>query len=100
MKVRVGEVYRVNTFAGVEVHMKIISIDDEARELYTGVLVRPEDVTALRNASVPYKKNESPETCEGWVFGFQVKGRVTNQTRRGKVVRRPKSRKKAKGEKK
>ena len=100
MKVRVGEVYRVNTFAGVEVHMKIISIDDEARELYTGVLVRPEDFTALRNASVPSKKNESPETCEGWVFGLLVKCRVTNQTRRGQVARTPKSRKKAKGEKK
>ena len=100
MKVRVGEIYRVQTFANVEVHMKILSIDDEARGMYTGTLVRAEDVEALRKASIPYKKGESPEACVGFVYDSQIKGRVTNQTRRGKVVRRPKKRKRVKGEKK
>jgi len=72
---KVGKTYEVKTFAGVLVHMKITGYYEKYKNEnhnYKGVLTRKSDVKALKEAGVPYKGDEDPESCEGVVFSFQV----------------------------
>ena len=71
-KVRIGKVYLHHTFAAVEVHSRITQIEDVEKGIFMGVLLRENDVDALRNAGVPHPKNVLPLECEGVVYGFQI----------------------------
>ena len=61
-KVKVGDLYEVNTFAGVVVHVRITQVLDDVS--YSCVLVRESDLKALREANVYVKKGEKPEDVE------------------------------------
>ena len=82
-KVKVGEIYRAKTFAGVEVHTKITKIADLEKGFYVGVLVRPQDVEALRKMQVPWPKNANPEDCESWVYDFHIVSKVRKRRNSG-----------------
>ena len=70
--VRVGSIYEVKTFAAVDVHMKIVSIDDLEKGYFSGKLVRQEDLIALISGGVPYKKDTPLEETIGFVYDFQI----------------------------
>jgi hypothetical protein len=76
----IGEVYEAETFASVVVHQKIIGYykkDPDGDHFYKGVLVRQSDVIALKNAGVPYAADEDPSLCEGVVYTFQIRKKVS-----------------------
>ena len=82
--VKVGQIYEVDTFAAVKVHMKIVGVDDLAKGYFSGHLVRPRDVAALKEAGVPYKKDEPPHECIGTVYDFQILCKVRKRRKSGK----------------
>jgi len=100
MKIHIGSTYKVKTYAGPIVHMKITKIDDDKQGMYIGVLVRREDVISLRNASVPYEKNVPLEKTVGYVSRDQIISRdkpskptsksIEKINKHGTVVRRRK----------
>ena len=78
--VTVGKIYECKTFAGIVVHQKITGYykkDPEKGHHFKAVLVRKEDVLALKKAGVPYKGSELPSECEGVVFDFQILKKVS-----------------------
>lgn len=80
IRVVIGNVYEAETFAGVVVHQKIIGYykkDPDGDHFYKGVLVRKSDLIALKDAGVPYKTDEDPGLCEGVVYPFQIRKKVT-----------------------
>jgi len=85
-KLYIDKTYEIKTFAGVKVYSTITSICDEEKRIYTGILLRDEDVKNLRNAGVPYEKDVQPAECEGTVYSFQVirEIRKTKETTRKK----------------
>ena len=88
--VRVGQVYEVETFAAVNVHMKIVGIDDLEKGFFSGQLVRREDVEALISAGVPYKKDTPLEDCVGFVYDFHILRKVRKK-RSGEKNKTPKN---------
>ena len=71
----VGNVYECKTFAGIVVHQKITGYykkDPKGENHYKAVLVRKDDVIALKKAGVAYNGSEDPGSCEGVVFDFQI----------------------------
>ena len=79
IKARVGEIYLVKTFAGPKVYQKIIGTKDEEKGWYESVLVRQQDIDALRDASVAYPPNATPENvCPGTAFKFAIIRKITN----------------------
>ena len=87
-KIRVGDQYVVHTFASVKVHTEITKIDDEEKGIYTGKLLRQEDVASLREAGVPYKNKEDPASCEGVVYDFQIIKKIQVANKKKKKKRR------------
>ena len=89
---RVGKIYLHRTFASVNVHSRIIRVDDLEKGIFLGVLVREEDVDALRDAGVPYAKKIVLSECEGVVYDFQIireiRGPRKKNTRKRKGRRR------------
>jgi hypothetical protein len=83
--VRVGKVYEVTTFASVNVHMKIVSIDDLEKGFFFGQLVRQDDLLALISAGVPYKKDTPLEETIGFVYDFQIIRKVKKGAADGKI---------------
>jgi len=71
-KVRIGKVYLHKTFAGVDVHSRITQVEDEARGIFEGELLREADAVALREAGVPYPKKIVLSECRGVVYDFQI----------------------------
>ena len=71
-KVRIGKTYLHRTFAAVDVHTRITRIDDLEKGIFFGVLVREDDVDALRDAGVSYPKKIVLSDCEGVVYDFQI----------------------------
>jgi len=72
-RVKVGEIYLAESFAGPKVYKKIVSIDEEEKGWYTAVLVRQKDIDALRDGSVPYPKNATPANIKpGTLFKFSI----------------------------
>ena len=72
-RVKVGEIYLAESFAGPEVYKKIVSVDEEEKGWYTAVLVRQKDIDALRDGSVPYPKNTTPANIKpGTLFKFSI----------------------------
>jgi len=71
-KIKIGDRYLVQTFASVKVHTEITKIDNEETGIYMGKLLRKEDLDNLREAGVPYKNNEDPESCVSVVYDFQI----------------------------
>lgn len=82
--VRVGEVYETDTFAGVKVHSKIVSIDDIEKGYFSGQLVRREDVLELISKGVPYKKDTPPSECVGFIYDFQILRKVRKSRKHAK----------------
>ena len=73
LRVKIGEIYLAESFAGPEVYKKIVSIDEEEKGWYTAVLVRQKDIDALREGCVPYPKNATPENIKpGTLFKFSI----------------------------
>jgi hypothetical protein len=71
-KVRIGKTYLHHTFAGVEAHSRITKIENLEKGIFMGVLIRDEDVVALRIAGVPYQKETIPSECVAVVYDFQI----------------------------
>ena len=72
---KIGDIYETNTYAGAIVHQKVIGFyneDPKGKEYAAAVLVRPEDVTALKKAGIPYKGNEDPAKCEGVLYRSKI----------------------------
>ena len=92
--VKIGTVYEIQTFAGVNVHARITSIDTRCKGVYSGVLVRKEDIDSLIAAGVPYEKNHKLSDTESCIYDYQIIKRVNKrsgeQKRTGNVIRRKK----------
>jgi hypothetical protein len=71
-KLKVGRIYEVKSFAGVNVHMKVLRLDNENLNIYLGTLVRKSDVDNLIKGGVPYSKDEEPENCKSIIYDWQV----------------------------
>jgi len=72
---KVGDIYEANTYAGVVVQQKVIGFynsDPTGKDYAAGVLVRPEDVVALKEAGVPYKGSEDPAKCKGVLYRSKI----------------------------
>ena len=89
--VKIGTVYEIQTFAGVNVHARITSIDSN-NGVYSGVLVRKKDIDSLIESGVPYEKNQNLSDTEGCIYDYQIIKRVNKrsgeQKRTGSVIRR------------
>ena len=76
---KIGDIYEANTYAGVVVHQKVVGFyksDPKGKEYAAAVLVRAEDVVALKEAGVPYKGTEDPAKCEGVLYRTQIIRRI------------------------
>lgn len=76
---KVGDIYEAATYAGVVVQQKVVGFydsDPEGKDYVAGVLVRPEDIIALKEAGVPYKGNEEPAKCPGVLYRSQIIRRI------------------------
>tara|TARA_E500000331_G_scaffold354468_2_gene407529 strand:- start:282 stop:629 length:348 start_codon:yes stop_codon:yes gene_type:complete len=93
-KVKVGDQYLTNTFACVKVHTEIVKIENEEKGIYMGKLLRKEDVKALIDASVPWKKDENPEDCVGVVYDFQIIKKINTGRKKQSGPKRRYARKK------
>ena len=71
-KLKPGRIYEVKSFAGVNVHMKVLHLDNENLNTYLGTLVRKSDVDNLIRGGVPYSKDEEPESCKSIIYDWQV----------------------------
>ena len=72
---KIGDIYETNTYAGVIVHQKVVGFynsDPKGKDYAAGVLVRAEDVVALKEAGVPYKGTEDPAKCEGVLYRSKI----------------------------
>ena len=72
---KVGDIYEASTYAGVVVQQKVIGFynsDPTGKDYVAGVLVRAEDIIALKEAGVPYKGSEDPAKCEGVLYRSQI----------------------------
>lgn len=69
---KAGEVWLVDSFAGVKVKKRITRKDGE-KPGWFGVLIDEADVETLRKASVPYIEIEKEET---YVFDFHLLKRL------------------------
>jgi len=85
-KVKVGDLYEVNTFAGVVVHVRITQVLDDVS--YSCVLVRESDLKALREANVYVKKGEKPEDVEGYLYAWHIKKSLSRSGKRRRIVRK------------
>ena len=72
----------VETFAAVQVHVKITKIENLEKGIYVGVLTRKHDLKVLKNAGVPYQLDENPLECESVVYDFQVVKEVRHKRKR------------------
>ena len=77
---KVGEVWLVNSFAGVKVKKRITRKDEDGSGWF-GVLIDTEDAKALRKMSVPYIEIEKEET---YVFDFHLIKRLKAAPRKKK----------------
>ena len=84
-KVKVGDLYEVDTFARVIVHVKITQVICD--KSYKCVLVRESDLKDLRNASVHIEKGAKPEDVEGYLYEWQIKKSLSRRGKRRRVVR-------------
>ena len=84
-KVKVGDLYEVDTFARVIVHVKITQVEDD--KSYKCVLVRESDLKDLRNAGVYIEKDDKPEDVEGYLYEWQIKKSLSRGGKRRRVVR-------------
>jgi len=72
-RVKVGEIYLAESFAGPKVYKKIVSVDEEEKGWYTAILVRQKDIDALREGCVPYPKGATPANIKpGTLFKFSI----------------------------
>ncbi len=79
-KVKIGDVYLTNTFAGVQVYSEIVEIENAEKGIYMGKLTRKQDVDALIKASIPWSKNANPEDCVSVVYDFQIIKKINKKT--------------------
>ena len=89
-RIRVGDVYEVKTYAGVRVYQKVIGFcagDPKGEDYFEACLTRPEDVAALKDASVPYTGKEDPSECVGTLFRHQIIKKISPRSKR-RVVRK------------
>ena len=71
-KLKPGRIYEIKSFAGVNVHMRVLHLDNESLNTYLGTLVRKSDVDNLIKGGVPYSKDEEPESCKSIIYDWQV----------------------------
>ena len=72
---KVGDIYEASTYAGVIVQQKVVGFyksDPTGEHYVAGVLVRAEDVVALKEAGVPYKGTEDPAKCKGVLYRSKI----------------------------
>jgi|2_EtaG_2_1085320.scaffolds.fasta_scaffold68204_1 hypothetical protein len=87
-KLKPGRVYEVKSFAGVNVHMKVLKLDNEKLGIYMGTLVRKIDLDSLIKAGVPYSKDDNPEDCKSVIYDWQVVKEIrSGEKRSGKNSR-------------
>ena len=85
--IKVGQVYLVHTFAGVDVKIKVTRKEYNSwtkEDDWFGVLIDEEDARALQKASVPYSKINVDES---YIFEWQIV----------KLIRRPHQKKSKNG---
>ena len=72
---KVGDIYEATTYAGVVVQQKVVGFydsDTTGKAYASAVLVRAEDVVALKKAGVPYKGTEEPAKCKGVLYRSKI----------------------------
>ena len=80
-----GELFIVDTFAGVRVKVKIIKVVDIDKKIYEAKLTNKSDIKKLSNAGVPITAKDKDEPF--YVFGFQIVNKVNNRRKR-KIIRK------------
>jgi len=91
-KIKVGQVYLVKTFAGVEVKIKVTRKEYNSwtkQDDWFGVLIDEDDALALQKASVPYSKIN---TDESFIFEWQIVKLVRKpyqkKSKNGSIIRK------------
>lgn len=73
-----GDRILVGTFAGPRVTMEVVGIS-MTKDWAEGVLVYKSDLLRLRDAGVPYLKDDIPKKCKGVIFEHQIIKRVNKR---------------------
>ena len=68
-KIKIGNVYRVSSFAGPEIRVKAMRFDNEDNLGFFGVITRQSDLTKLIESGVPFNlKKDKPGKIETFVY--------------------------------
>jgi hypothetical protein len=93
IKYDVGDILEVASFAGPNIHKKVIEKENKAYTVFgeeinvvgfRGCFVRRKDILALKKNCVPYAGNEKPSKTISWTYDWQILRVVKKGSKNGR----------------